>query len=62
VGVLLEEVEVVVVVVVVVRWGEGEATEAMVRVFGRDGCGMLWWWLRWRRTERSRLRVAGRTR
>jgi hypothetical protein len=41
-GVLLEEEEVVV-VVVVVRWGEGVATVATVWVYGRDGCGMLWW-------------------
>jgi len=43
VGVLLEEVAVVAEKVVVVRWGEGETTEAMVWVFGRDGCGMPWW-------------------
>jgi hypothetical protein len=38
-GVLLEEEE----EVVVVRWGEGVATVATVWVYGRDGCGMLWW-------------------
>jgi hypothetical protein len=42
-GVLLEEEEEEVVVVVVVWWGEGVATVATVRVYGRDSCRMLWW-------------------